>query len=621
MLRSRRFVAAFRLLAGPGALAMLLAACAVAPRHAPPRPVAAIGAGGYFDPHSHMGGVLPWQAYVDLPAYIAHLDGRGAGVSAAAKLRFYHWLDDDWYAAHRAALGDKPFASNQRHALGARATLALHPARPGMPEPVLDAALDRIFTATPYTEFDSAYAFHGPAFAWLTQTYYGGSAEAEGEALCTAGVLELARTHITRSEQSISFIGGWHFDASGHSPRLQSILCSARKPHELAATFARLHEVPPRVRIILMTHTDQLGESADGKSYQTFEGSGACHAAPLPTALKLSPQRMYDALLGRDRRGASVLPAGAQADFFDTLVGIDTAGPEMTCFSAAGMAYYESLVDAVYRAAKARRALGWHGKLLVHTHVGEGFTTYYAKTPPAQPWTFASVFAKVPVLDGNVVTDVDAPRDNIGMLIGAVARVRRTHPDLDNYVVVRFGHVTHATLAQAEAMARLHIEADINLDSNLATGAWSFRDMPDGKQMARRAAQVAADPRSNFALNDLGAMLIPDPRDVAVVAGVLGSHPLKYMLMAHVRVMPGTDGEGVEHSSMPREYALAASLIRYWNAHDPAFRRQAGDVSVATFRANAAAHLADMASDGAGPGPAAVLQDDERWTSSRAAGN
>lgn len=590
-----------RRLAGIGVLILLLAGCATPVRHAP-RPAPTAVAPGYFDPHSHMGGVLPWQAYVDLPAFIGKLEGTGAGVSDADKLRFYTWLDDGWYAQHRAALGDRPFASSQRFGLGARAMLALDPPNAGMSPQALDAALERIFTATPYTEFDSAYAFHGPATDWLAHAYYHDDAEALGEALCTAGVLELARTRITRSEQSISFIGGWRFDAAGHSPRMQSILCSARKPRELAATFARLHEAPPRVRIILMTHTDQLGESADGKSYQTFEHTGQCHAVPLPAALKLSPQRMHDALLGRGRDGRDVLPAGARHDFFDTLVGIDTAGPEMTCFSPSGMVYYENLVDAVYRAAHARRALGWRGKLLVHTHVGEGFTAYYAKRPPAQPWTFESVFAKLPAQDGNIVTNVDAPRDNIGALIDAVAKVRQTHPDLDDYVVIRFGHVTHATLAQAEAMARLHIEADVNLDSNLATGAWSFRDMPEGKAVSRRAAHTAARPGTNAALNDLPRLLIPDPDDAQAVAAVLGSHPLKYMLMAHVRVMLGSDGEGVEHSSMPREYALAASLIRYWNARDPAFRARAGDAGADTFRANADAHLADMASDKAAIG-------------------
>lgn len=578
--------------------ALLLAACA--PQRT--RPAQSAAAPGYFEPHSHLGGVLPWPAYADLPAYIDHLEGRGPAVSDADKLRFYMWLDDTWYAAHRAAMDDQPFSSSMRFGLGARATLELFPPRSDMPSGELDGALERIFTATPFTEFDSAYAFHSPAADWLAATYYHGDARAVGEALCTAGVLALARQRILRSEQSISFIGGWRFDRDGHSRDLDDILCAARRPRELAQS-GRLRGAVPRLRVILMTHTDQLGENAAGNAYQTFEHTGRCHWVPLSPRIKLSPAQMYAALLGRDTDGRDIIPVGARQDFLDTLVGIDTAAPEMTCFSAAGMAYYGDLVDAVYRAAKARRAQGWHGKLLVHTHVGEGFTTYYAQQPPPQPWSFATVFARVPVLAGNVVTDANAPRDNIGMLIDAVAAIRRTHPDLDDYVVIRFGHVAHATLPQAEAMARLHIEADVNLDSNLATGAWSFASMPAAQAMARKAARIAADPRTNFELNDLSAVLMPDPGDAAAAAGVLGSHPLKYLLMAHVRVMLGTDGEGVEHSSMPREYALAASLIRGWQAHDPAFRAAAPAATVDTFRANAAAHLADMAGDSANERP------------------
>lgn len=580
-----------------GALVSLLSACSTSiTRPAPSTQAAA--ATGYFDPHSHLGGVLPWQAYADLPAYIQNLEGRGPGVSDADKLRFYTWIDDTWFRAHRAAMGDQPFSSSMRFGLGARATLVLHPARPVMPAAELDGALDRIFTATPFTEFDSAYAFHTPAEDWLADTYYQHNPRAVGDALCTADVLALARQRILRSEQSVSFIGGWRFSVGGFSARLADILCVARRPRELAQAD-RLRGDVPRVRVILMTHTDQLAENATGDEYQTFGHTGRCHWAPLSPYLKLGPEEMYDALLGRNAKGVDIVPAGARTDFFDTLVGIDTAGPEMTCFSAAGMVYYQQLVGAVYRASRVRRAQGWHGKLLVHTHVGEGFTAYYAKRPPAQPWSFATVFARIPVLDGNVVTNADAPRDNIGMLIAAVAAVRRAHPDLDDYIVIRFGHVTHATLPQAEAMARLHIEADVNLDSNLATGAWSFDAMPAATRLSRKAARLAANPRTNAELDDLSNVLVPDPDDAAAVAAVFGAHPLKSMLMAHVRVMLGTDGEGVEHSSMPREHALAASLIRYWRTHDPAFRRAVVGVGPETFRANAVRHLADMRSDSA----------------------
>lgn len=574
------------------AVALFLAGCASTGAMAP-----APQHNGYFDPHNHLSGVLPWPAYADLPAYLQQLEGHGNGVSRTDKLAFYTWLADSWYPQHLADAGTRPFSSTMRFGLGARATLAVFPPDPDMPAWMLNGALQRLYTATPFTVFDSAYAFHRPAYRWLSQTYYDGNEQATAQALCTAQMLQLAHTGITRSEQSISFIGGWRFNDQRHSPKLATIMCAATQPGQLQAILAAEDLPAPRVRIILMTHTKQLGVGPQGEDYRTFEYSGACHWEQLNPALKLGPQQMYLALLGRNKSGADIVPDDADRAFFNTLVGIDTAAPETTCFTDAGMAYYRRLVDAVYRAAKKRRADGWDGKLLVHTHVGEGFSVYYGKQQPQKPWTFDKVFAQVPELDGNIVTNPQAARNNITQLLNAVAKIRASHPDLDRYVVIRFGHVTHATLAQARRMAQLHVEADINLDSNIATGAWGFAQMPAHKRLAARATAAAAQPQTNFELNNLPDFLIPDPHNEQQTAAVLGTHPLKYMLMAGVRVMLGTDGAGVEHSSMPREYALAASLIDYWQAHDPAFLNAAGDISTAVFFANANWHLANMASD------------------------
>src|SRR5699024_5620166 len=186
---------------GIGLVLLLLAACSSGPLDTRPMPEA-----GHFDPHTHLSGVLPWQAYVNLPVYISKLEGEQTGVTTADKRRFYQWLAGVWYPEHKAQFDDQPFSSTMRYGLGARATLVLYPPRPNRPPACLDGVLERIFTATPFTEFDSAYAFHGPAYAWLSRTYYGGDAQAGNEALCTAQVLTLARAHITRSEQSVSFI-------------------------------------------------------------------------------------------------------------------------------------------------------------------------------------------------------------------------------------------------------------------------------------------------------------------------------------------------------------------------------------------------------------------------------
>src|SRR5699024_10082613 len=408
-------------------LLLLLAACAgKQPRIEPVAPVApeaqveqaeAAAPVGYFDPHNHLSGVLPWPAYANLPAYIKQLQGEGAGVSTADKLRFYTWLAEEWYPDNGAQYEIWPFSSSLRFGLGARATLALYPPEEDMDPAVLDGALERIYTATPFTEFDSAYAFHKPANVWLDENYYDNDRAALNDDLCTAQVLELARTDIIDSEQSISFIGGWRFDDAGDSPKLHAVLCAARRPQELSETLAELEQPVPRVRSILMTHTHELGQNEAGNGFLTYEHTGQCHWEALPQGIRLSPEQMYYALLGGNKRGQSIIPPEERLAFYDALAGIDTAAPEMTCFSDTGMAYYQRLVDAVYQAAKVRREAGWEGKLLVHTHVGEGFSVYYAQQPPLQPWSFESVFAEVPALAGNVIANSEVAHDNISMLL------------------------------------------------------------------------------------------------------------------------------------------------------------------------------------------------------------
>lgn len=596
---SRQLLARGRRLARPLLLAASAVALVACSSTGKPAPDAA--GGGYFDPHTHLSGVLPWPAHASLPAYLEALQQNGAGVTHADKLAFYRWLAQDWYPGQKDKMGDGPFASGQRVGLGARATLEVFAPSDAMSESTLDGALERLYTATPFTEFDSAYALHKPAKQWLQQRFYGGDARAVDDALCTAQVLELARTGITHSEQSTSFVGGWKLDEAGYSSKLADLLCAAERPQQLAPVLQRLGLPQPRLRILLMTHTHELGQNATGDAFRTFEGSGQCHWEPLPQAVTLDPDRIHKALMGQDADGTPVAPQLDRMAVFDALAGLDTAAPEMTCFTEDGMAHLQRLITTTLRAARERRALGWRGKLLVHTHVGENFTAYYAQQPPERPWTFDEVFSQLPLLAGNVVTHAEVPTHNIAMTLDAIEAARQAHPDLDDYIVIRLGHVTHATAAQAQRMAALGVEADVNLDSNLATGSWPLTLAPQAVALIPGVAEAAADPARNFELNDLSGFLMPDPHDTQAVAAVLGTHPLRHLLMAGVRVMLSTDGGGVEHASMAREYALAASLIDHWHGTDPEFARQAAGVSTQTLDDNVAWHLGNM-------------QDNAAWT-------
>jgi hypothetical protein len=76
----------------------------------------------YFDAHNHVTGVLPYQAYANLPAFIASLSNPRERVSYDDRLALYKFLDEVWYPSKQAALDDKFFspADGQRFALGAR---------------------------------------------------------------------------------------------------------------------------------------------------------------------------------------------------------------------------------------------------------------------------------------------------------------------------------------------------------------------------------------------------------------------------------------------------------------------------------------------------------------------
>ena len=553
---------------------------------------------GYFDAHNHLSGILPYYAYADLPAFIESLSNPSKAVSVEDRLALYRYLADVWYPSKGVALDDKLFspADGQRFALGARAALLVYRNQVAGSAVALNGTLERVLTATPWSEFDSAYAFRGgPAWSYLQSRFYGGSDDRLNADLCRATVLDLAATHIDSSEQSVPFVGGWKF-ADGKSQPLESIECMIDAPSDtgLIAALHAMDKPMPTVKVVLMTHTAQLAALAGGAQYSEWSKTGVCAAVLLPRALVTTPKMVYDGLMGWNA-GRLVVSGAAATQFFNTVVGIDTAAPETTCFTPDGMQYYAQLIDAVYRAAKARRAAGWRGKLLVHTHVGEGAAIAYAPAAPAQPWTFQALFATLP----STRTNSAQAQANISILLAAIARFEAAHPDVHDYVLFRLAHDTWATQAQAQAMHDEGVEADVNLESNVATGAYPIARMPLGsaKILGDEVDPVAQNPATNFELNNLLGTLVSDPGNVSQVGGILGDASLKYLLEARVRCLLGTDADGVEHSDIVKEYAYAASLIAYWNQADPAFHSRASGINQQTLFDNVRWHLSNMASD------------------------
>jgi hypothetical protein len=541
---------------------------------------------GYFDAHNHgYNGILPYYAFADPNAFI-HNPADPAKVDLDHRRKLWAYLVTNFAGEGRQPPLTGP---GNRIAPGAIATLrAYGNGIDDLTEEQINGALERVLTSTPWTEFDSAYAFRSAISSGYLPALFSDSTAA-GKALCDASILALAVTHTAYSEQFLSFVGGWGNPAS----KLAIIRCFMEEPAALASAGQVKGMPVPEIKVLFMTHTSELGATDNGQEWMEFasDPAGQCVPWQKPPA-STSADEIRQALLGKDSAGNDLIEPNERAAYLNDVVGIDTAGPEITCFTSSsnskdqGMDRYKALVRAVYSAAKERRSAGWHGKLLVHTHVGEGGTTYLIENVPSGE-AARFIFKSFPAIRMDPATGkpahVEHSARNMKLLLKAVEELKSEISDLDDYIVFRFGHVTNADMEDALAMKRLGIEADINLESNISTGAYYLPELrpPDNSLLTER---------QQFEYNDLPARLLASGH----ADELLSRHAFKYMLQAGVRTLMGSDGEGEEDSNIGREYKMAGDLIQYWKTHDDKFPR---NVSVDVLYRNVKDHLADMASD------------------------
>jgi len=572
---------ALRKTAIPAVLALLsLASCCPCNKVPEPPPVR------YFDAHSHTTGILPFQVYAD-PATFLKDPGNLAAISSAKRRELWKRL---------AAQTD--LSGNSRVAAATLATLKIWHDADKLDDRQIDAALERVLTATPWTEFDSAYAVRGTVeSSYLVPMYGGGSNDnaawtREGDAMCDATILQLALTNTSYSEQFMSFVGGWG-NGSKVAERSRAIGCFVYPRKALLDNehFKALGKPLPQVKILLMTHTSELGAKDNG--WLQYGGAESCGLKKNKNNIEppavTPPEDIRNALLGRDNQGKSFLQKDRRSDYFNGVIGIDTAAPEITCFTSAtasdnqgeGMNRYKTFVRAVLSAARERRTLGWKGRLLVHTHVGEGGATYQFKGTGKDPFEY---FPTVYMDKENQPVHVVQARKNIKKLIQAVSELKSEIPEIGDFIVFRFGHVTHADFSDALAMKQLGIEADVNLASNISTRSYYSKEFADrlAKHLTAEEELRDGDPVREFLTG-------PDSDKI------LAEHPFKYMLEAGVRTMLGSDGGGVEHSTIEQEYKRAESLIKYWDSQDPEFKRLG--ISIDTIHKNVQAHLKEMGAD------------------------
>jgi hypothetical protein len=532
--------------------------------------------GRYFDPHNHWNGVLPYRLYggisetgrreIDallrspqgdelkrlLPAsddeqarariheYLAHhvisraQAGGGRAVVQKNELREYPPLFkilDELEARLMRLLWqelqagrDSLSSSAERMAAGTQ-TLRQFIDCPAPDDPKLvKHLLQSVLTANPQNDFDAAYVARSlikiPSLRLQLQ----------------ATLDELAYQQIGYVEMSQPITRFIPTSADRKSPPagfLADEMTSALLESEATGG--------PQLRWLPMLLTGMLADDGRGRSLVLGKESGQCESAGPDPAPMLKP-------LLPDSDGKSLLERVLAEPM---VIGFDMASPERSCFTQKGAEHFATALHIAFAVAQAQ-----HKRLVAHVHVGEGFPVYASASAgiscenPKAPRQMQPLQIKY---QGNQPLHFINAENNIEMLLNSVEmfrdRLRGGVAKFDDHVEVRFAHVTHATLRQAKRMRQLHIVADVNLTSNLATGALTLHgaDVWDGFDITSYRPLAPGDLKR----------LSENPDN----ARLFKSHSLIKLLIAGVPVVLGTDGGGVEHSTMVTEYALAEAII------------------------------------------------------------
>jgi hypothetical protein len=174
-------------------------------------------------------------------------------------------------------------------------------------------------------------------------------------------------------------------------------------------------------------------------------------------------------------------------------------------------------------------------RLVAHIHVGEGAAVWDLARQVRMDLLLGKRAKVAPAVDREATQRAAAvARGNVSVIIDALP------VEIPTNVRVRFGHVTHASPAQAVRMRERGIWADVNLTSNVATGAW----FTGGEVDVKRVDVQRYEGHGVFALTDAG-----------------------------VRFVLGTDGSGVEHSALTVDYAVLDHLAHLKSPASPWVRQ------------------------------------------------
>lgn len=466
------------------------------------RRAAELGAHSRIELHSHMMGVVHAEVFRQRAATAGGGKDTGSWVPLLERIasldggEFRHEHGEGGAITKRAPAGDAReiarLARAQIRDLEARANAPdVSPAdaaayRRGA-EAIAEEAVGVSLAASPETDFNSAYSIRDQ----LVKDTFGGASK-QGEKPEDAkqrayddyireAVLQLARDNVGYSEQSVGV------------NKADGVLSGQRVRKVIADLVAEGKIAPGQVEILIlgMLHTAQFG-NRDPK---------------LPPVE--NPPRSSEALEaahGKTRK---------QMDQGDS-IGQDIGAPETVHFDSVGRQAFQKIYLA--NVADARRS---RTPKVLRPHVGEGSVD----TEAGKPFHTDKDRAIGP--DGQP-SHYERSRDNIEQLIGALEELRVAGQLAPADVIIRFGHVTHATPEQAQRLRDLGVVAEVNLGSNVATGSISQTKGAHGERAATEQ---------------------------------LDGHSFATLLYYDVTIAISTDGGAVMNTSLANEYARARQII------------------------------------------------------------
>ncbi|MEZ4403201.1 MAG: DUF4157 domain-containing protein [Kofleriaceae bacterium] len=375
-------------------------------------------------------------------------------------------------------------------------------------ELVAEEAARHALVTTPETDFNSSYEIRDEL---VKHTFARGPRPPAGDKGAAADFENRGYDEYTREALlALAADGVGYTEPSNSAKKMQTRFGEDRVNRIIGELIGEGRLQPGQVdlRFLTMVTTNQFGGRPP-------DAPAVAVGAPPPGSWEATRAQMVDQLKQKYVGGIDI--AGQEFFWFDA----DVGGPRL-----------RQLYGDLVAAAKARGE-----RLVLRPHVGEGAVD----TAEGKPYGRDDHRHRDP--DGGL-PHYQRARHNLDAILTTLEGLRADGLFDATLVEVRFGHATHTTPAQAVRMKALGITAEVNLGSNVVTGAVDQTAGADGK---------------------------PQPTEQ------FDDHALPTLLYYDARTILSTDAHSVMSTSMREEYQRAQRLIEQVLSGARRIRVQAAD--------------------------------------------